>query len=102
MLFDPQHHHRWLVRISPHAYTTPALMWLAFDGETYSDYQSCLEKAANGTGTSGCFGPSGTQILNGLGENWANTDVGRAIGILICMAVILRIFAWAAVARRVA
>lgn len=75
------------------------MMWSVFDGETYSDYQAC-QTAVNNGASDVCYGANGSEVLNAIGKTWADNQIGRSIGVLIALAVALRLAAYWIIKRR--
>ena len=84
----------WLIYISPHRYASEAMLWTVFDGQTIKGYDECI---ANTNSSAVCYGATGSQVLDNLGDNYSEVKPGHWILVLVGMSCALRFGQWLAV-----
>lgn len=86
------------MRISPHTYASEGMLWSVFDGLEYNDFDACVARS-NTTAAGTCYGRTGTEVLNALGD-WGNVVPAYRALVLVAMAVFLRFLLWLVISRR--
>ena len=69
-------------------------MWAVFDGQTIQGYDECI---ANTNSSAVCYGATGSQVLDNLGDNYSEVKPGHWILVLVGMSCALRFGQWLAV-----
>ncbi|GAB5361047.1 hypothetical protein AAMO2058_000681200 [Amorphochlora amoebiformis] len=76
---------RWIEYISPHRYCMTGLAKLAFSGQEFSGFDTCLYA---------CYGRTGDEVLDAVQGLSSNIDLGFVFGMLWMESVLLRAFHW--------
>lgn len=73
------------------------MLWTVFSGKTFDGYAECLQASSQANSTAVCYGESGDQILDNLGNNYSEVKPGYWILVLVAIALVLRLGQWQAI-----